>query len=147
MCSTPNGIKGTYTFRCQVCRQHVRGAQRLTASKEPTPYNKFNPVAPDECSTPNGIKGTYTAFGPSPPPGPYLCSTPNGIKGTYAVVLPFKSGLMIRAQRLTASKEPTQAIGHFQGVRSVVCSTPNGIKGTYTMRCPSTCAAGKVLNA
>ena len=84
MCSTPNGIKGTYTCLTWGLFPLRRGAQRLTASKEPTPGRRYviENVA-GKCSTPNGIKGTYTATTPGGSPVAEGCSTPNGIKGTY----------------------------------------------------------------
>src|SRR5215213_3696482 len=59
-CSTPFGIKGTFT--------NIR------------PSTMFGP---NVCSTPFGIKGTFTNIRPSTMFGPNVCSTPFGIKGTF----------------------------------------------------------------
>ena len=64
-CSTPNGIKGTYT-NDHVCDLVLTG----------------------KCSTPNGIKGTYTDYSAFTEDGQSWCSTPNGIKGTYTAAIP-----------------------------------------------------------
>ena len=82
-CSTPNGIKGTYTLPDQAVAVVCGSAQRLTASKEPTPGGARPAAGGSSCSTPNGIKGTYTQKLSAVLHSIRKCSTPNGIKGTY----------------------------------------------------------------
>ena len=89
------------------------GAQRLTASKEPTRSSGWAGAGVlGWCSTPNGIKGTYTDFLAVVVDECVLCSTPNGIKGTYTYWLRYERPVVFE------------------------CSTPNGIKGTYTAQSP-----------
>ena len=124
LCSTPNGIKGTYTLPIAPKHESQDCAQRLTASKEPTPPAFIGGQAQRvACSTPNGIKGTYTDGVTLNINPQFMCSTPNGIKGTYT---PMRVG-MRKLQRL--------------------CSTPNGIKGTYTASTRWPHATSCVLNA
>ena len=76
-----------------------------------------------------------------------MCSTPNGIKGTYTLTVSWEPRRTASAQRLTASKEPTQGVRVKHFVQHESCSTPNGIKGTYTIGGLQDDRAHRVLNA
>ena len=109
-CSTPVGIKGTFTPATQPhCPQFVR------------------------CSTPVGIKGTFTIRNTALTPKWGVLNACRHQRNIHARVIAVHSLQDTRAQRLSASKE------HSHRYRATTnpaweCSTPVGIKGTFTQR-------------
>ncbi len=157
LCSTPFGIKGTFTRYRKGRVAPLHCAQRLSASKVLSLKNALSDFARRrKCSTPFGIKGTFTysrgkrqfpyfvlnAFRHqryfhhvpfAPDRAHKLCSTPFGIKGTFTSHPVASTERDARAQRLSASK----VLSHrevFTQTQPAWCSTPFGIKGTFTNR-------------
>src|SRR5581483_3114448 len=109
-CSTPFGIKGTFTRRHG--GDHRRQQSVLNAFRHQRYFHAgLGPrlTPPGRCSTPFGIKGTFTHPGLGQQARGLMCSTPFGIKGTFT-----RPTAIIRAPPVN------------------LCSTPFGIKGTFT---------------
>ncbi len=172
-CSTPFGIKGSFTCNCHPefqLRLYVLNAfrhqrffhsscarcqsapgtcaQRLSASKVLSPATSKNSM---------GIT--------------FKCSTPFGIKGSFTQAERANLYLLACAQRLSASKvlshvelegvdlkttcstpfgikgSFTRPGGQKNGLQEVMCSTPFGIKGSFTVPRPQPRDVGSVLNA
>ncbi len=126
-CSTPYGIKGLGIIAHEWVREHIivlnalrhqrfrhrctlhqtvrpDSAQRLTASKVQASPQICGPNWGLLCSTPYGIKGLGMLMSFSTLSCWTECSTPYGIKGLGIAGMLASSIIMLRAQRLTASK-------------------------------------------
>jgi len=85
-CSTPFGIIGIHTRANTASCFASFSAQRLSASSEFTPSDKFQVAGLFVCSTPFGIIGIHTALKADQPTRRLMCSTPFGIIGIHTAL-------------------------------------------------------------